>query len=114
MDARITVDNNTGHALHFVGCGPVFQVEFEGSHVSEQPISPACAQDMTMPVGASTYRVRVQASYNECSPAALPTVPACGPHGAAPALPAGRYTLRTYAAARSLPVPPDTAITVTP
>lgn len=114
MTAQLIVQNNTGHALHFIGCGAPFQILLSGPDDKPTPAWAGCATRMTVRVGTSTYRVPVKATYNACTSDGGNGTPACGSDGKPPPLPAGDYVVTTYAVSTKLPVPSEASLTVVP
>lgn len=113
MSGRITVDDRSGHALNFVGCGSMFQLLPGGPHYHPQAIQPDCAEQMRIPVGTSSYRVTVNATYDKCYPTSKGGAPKCDANGVLPPLPVGRYQVRTIAANPAVPVPTSQLLNVT-
>ncbi|RNI21276.1 hypothetical protein EFY87_11305 [Flexivirga caeni] len=112
LTAWVVVDNASGHALQFLGCGPPFDLLLGDSNYQQQAVQPLCAEQITIPTGNSSYRTSIMASYSTCSPESDQDTPACGPDGNPPPLPAGHYTVSSVAVSPKLPVPPSVALTV--
>ena len=92
MTGRVLVRNRTGHALHLIGCGGFFQVALASRTYHPQVAWPACAQRLTIPAGRSSYRVRIGATYNECTQGPPQDgMKSCLPGGRMPPLPSGVY-----------------------
>jgi hypothetical protein len=53
MKAHVIVDNRTGHALHALGCGSLFQVALVNSGYQPEPAWPLCLQRLT--TGPSSF-----------------------------------------------------------
>jgi hypothetical protein len=113
MAAHAVVVNRTGHALHLVGCGSIFQVALTSPTYEPVVVWAACASAVTVPVGRTTYPVRVDATYFECTNAMLqPGIPACRTGGSAPPLPAGDYRATLYQSPHIAPQPPSVPVRV--
>ncbi|KQZ87424.1 hypothetical protein ASD62_17720 [Phycicoccus sp. Root563] len=113
--AQITVTNNTGEDIHLVGCGPIYTVLLIGGPHQESPFWAACAQNITIPKGDTTYPVTVAATYSECSPRGDQGMAKCLPkEGSMPGLPRGRYTATTWGVTDQVPVPAPITVTVKP
>lgn len=92
ITGRVLVRNHTGHALHLIGCGGFFQVALASRTYHPQVAWPACAQRLTIPAGRSSYRVRIGATYNECTQGPPQDgMKSCLPGGRMPPLPPGVY-----------------------
>ena len=92
MTARVVVRNLTGHALHLIGCAGFFQVALASRTYHPVVAWPACAQRLTIPAGRSSYRVRVWATYGECTQGPPQDgMLSCLPGGRMPPLPPGAY-----------------------
>jgi hypothetical protein len=92
INGRVVVRNDTGRAIHTWGCGSLFQVALTSSKYQPDVVWPLCLQRFTIPVGVSSYRVTVRASYLQCSESQSPgTIGACLSGGGMPPLPAGKY-----------------------
>ena len=113
MAGQVVVENNTGSALHFIGCGSPFQVWLTSDTVHPTPVWPMCAGDMTIPEGESTYPVSFIAAYPYCTNGPPePSIPACGNDGHA-ALPPGDYEATLFQSPELVPAPPTIKINVT-
>src|SRR5690242_13765813 len=93
MTANVVLNNNTGHALHELGCLSLFQVALTSSTYHPDVSWLTCLQMLTIPAGKTSYTVKVQATYLSCSqghtqPYLKPCLP--GEHKMPP-LPPGRY-----------------------
>jgi hypothetical protein len=115
MSATITVENKSGKPVNLVGCGSIYAALLVGESYHPTASWPLCAQQMTVPVGESSYPVTVSAAFNQCTAeGGAGPEPACLADGSLPPLPAGRYELMTTAVSPELPVPAPVAVTVTP
>jgi hypothetical protein len=113
MSASVAVDNNTGHALPASSsCGTPFEVALGNAAIKPNVGFNACLQQLTIPVGTSSYPVTVRASYPGCGPAGSGQ-PVCLPTGA-PSLPLGSYEATVFESLgnRVVPIPPPIAVTV--
>ena len=114
MAGRLVVENHTGHALHVAGCGSLFQLDLVGSTYQPAVNWPACLQEITIPVGTSSYRMTVTASYNQCDESGSQgTARACLPSGMPPLAP-GHYAAELFQSSHVLPAPPGIPVRVTP
>jgi len=114
MSGHVLVENNTGQALHPIGCTSLFYVFLSNASIKPLPFFPQCAQVFTIPVGQSTYPIGVDATYLECA----------GPLGSGrrclerngrsvmPPLPPGQYQATLWG--NIVPTPPPIAVRVTP
>jgi hypothetical protein len=92
MTGRVLVSNRTGHALHLIGCGGFFQVALASRTYHPDVAWPACAQRLTIPAGRSSYRIRIEATYRECTQGPPQDgMLSCLPGGRMPPLPPGVY-----------------------
>lgn len=109
----ITVDNRTGHEIQVEGCAGLYAVRLRNPGVeSNPPAWPACLEPSTIPVGRSTYPVRVTATPDFC--AGRGSGPGkCPPEGQMPKLPYGDYEATTYAADPTVPLPAPVPVSVT-
>jgi hypothetical protein len=114
MEGRLVVENNTGHALREGGCGTLFQLELVSNTYQPHVGWDDCLDDLTIPVGTSSYPVWVVASYNECHEGGpWGAVKACLPNGPPPLAP-GDYDAELFQAPPVLPPPPGIPIQVLP
>ena len=112
LKAQVTVENHGAQPLHIVGCGSIFALLLIGTHYHPTAVWPMCAQQITVPVGASTYTVTIAAKYDRCSPSG-DGLRRCSPDGSMPPLPPGRYAATTFAVTANVPVPAPVMMTVT-
>jgi hypothetical protein len=110
LSARITVENNTGHALHASGCGGIFQVLLTSSTYHPGPVWPTCLEPITIPTGSSTYPMQVEARYNICGQGR--DLPPCS-GSETPALAPGRYDATTFELGDVVPLPSPIPVDVT-
>jgi hypothetical protein len=112
---RVIVDNDTGRAVHVVGCGALFQVVLTSSSYHPVVVWPTCLQRFTIPAGKSSYRVTVQASRTQCSQG-KPHGPLkrCLPGLRMPPLAPGRYQAKLFQTGHAVAVPPPTPVRVVP
>lgn len=113
ITGRITVTNDSGHPLRFVGCGSIFAVVLVRPGHQPEVAWPLCAQDLTIPEGTTSYPVTVRATESECSTTPGQGMASCGSDGALPPLAPGRYAATTVAVSPDVPVPGPAAVTVT-
>lgn len=106
----ITVRNGTGKPIRLVGCGSIFQVLLASATYHPAAAWPTCATNIWIPVGASTYPVRVRAIYSECGQGS--GLEPCT-SGGLPPLPAGRYRATTFESPQVVPLPRPISVTVT-
>jgi hypothetical protein len=117
MKGRVVLENNTGHALHAIGCG-FFAVALQNAHYRPQIAWASCAHRYTFPVGESSYPVTVESSYLGCTSAAsADDEPACivdgDGHPAPPPLAPGTYQATLFQITRLVPTPPSITVHVT-
>jgi hypothetical protein len=113
LSGQITVENNSGEPIRAGGCGSIYQVSLVGGdHQGARP-SPDCLEFFTIPVGQSTYPVRVPAAYDSCSNSTNKPRP-CPDDGSMPPLPYGEYAATTFAGDDDTPLPAPIMVTVTP
>lgn len=113
MPARVIVNNQTGHAIHLIGCLSLFGAALVSSSYHPEPVWPACQRELTVPTGKSIYRVALTATYEECS-----EVPgqgrACLPGGRMPPLPPGNYRATLFQSSHVVSAPAPIPVKVTP
>jgi len=115
MPARVVVDNNTGHAIHVPGCLTLFQVALTSNTYRPTVDWLLCLQRFTIPVGTSSYRVTVEASYSQCAQGRPRRGQrACLPDGRMPPLPAGAYHATLFQTGHLVLAPPPITVCVTP
>jgi hypothetical protein len=111
---RITVNNRTGQPIVFAGCGGLFQVLLTNPAHPASPAWPTCVQQLSVPVGVSSYPVTVAATFGQCRQVgASGAIPACTPSGM-PGLPSGTYRATTYESSPVVPIPPAVTVVVLP
>jgi len=111
MTGAVAVDNNTGHAIDVWGCQRIFAVELGRPGFQQDAASLSCLQRLVIPVGESTYRVTVNATYDACGAAGLP---ACRPGpNALPPLPPGDYQARVVQQGDVFPAPAPVTVALT-
>jgi len=114
LRGRITVENNLGREIRFLGCGFVFSVLPVGDGYHPAPAWPRCLQELTIPTGTTTYPVTVAGTYDRCAKVAQGDTPACLPDGKMPGLPPGQYAVTTFSLSSDVPLPAPVMVTVTP
>jgi hypothetical protein len=115
MSGNVIVENNTGHPLNATGCGRLFQVALGNAKIRPNALRLECAMPFTIPVGQSSYPVKVAASYPACnSDGPQGAIPACQANGQPPALPPGDYLATLFQGTPLVPAPPPTTVPVTP
>jgi hypothetical protein len=113
--ASVIVDNNSGRAIRVTGCLGLFQVVLTSSTYHPDVAWPLCAQTFTIPVGQSSYRVKVEATYSSCGQdGPQGTLKSCLPGNRIPPLPPGRYHARLFQAGHVVAVPAPIPVRVTP
>jgi len=107
IKGRVVVTNNTGRAIHPVGCLYLFSVYLASRTFHPDDVGgPACRQIFTIPVGVSTYRISVGAIYHSCGKKGSPgTTHFCLPGGRMPPIPAGKYRAKLLGPVQAPPVP---------
>jgi hypothetical protein len=109
IKGRVVVSNNTGRAIHTSGCLGLFQVALANNRYHPDPTWLACLQSFTIPVGLSSYRITVAATYLHCGDRQSP---ACLPDGGMPPLPAGKYRAMLFQAAHLVQASPGVPVRV--
>ena len=109
IKGRVVVRNNTGRAIHTSGCGMLFQVALASNSYHPGVAWLTCLQRFTIPVGVSSYRVTVAATYLVCGDRQSP---ACPPGGGMPPLPTGKYRARLFQSRHLVQVPPGVRVRV--
>lgn len=109
--ASVIVDNNSGRAIRVTGCLGLFQVVLTSSTYHPEVAWPACLQTFTIPVGQSSYPLKVEATYSSCGQGALKS---CLPGNRMPPLPPGRYHARLFQARHVVAAPAPIPVRVTP
>jgi len=113
LTGQITVENNTGQPIRVEGCGSIYAVSLIGGDHQGAPPRLLCLQYFTIPVGHSTYPVRVTAAYDTCS--SITNQPRrCSDDGGLPPLPYGQYAATTFVSDTAAPLPEPVAVTVVP
>ena len=110
MSGRVVIENNTGHSIRAAGCLSLFQVALTSSTYKPDMMWLTCLQRFTIPVGTSSYPVKVIASYNQCGE--QPAQKRCQADGPPP-LPPGTYHAVLFQSSHLVPVPPAIAVRVT-
>lgn len=116
MTARVVVTNNTGHVIHELGCGSLFQVALTSSTYHPDVAWLTCLQSLTIPVGKTRYAVQVRATYLSCGQGLerAGTKPCLRGKQKMPPLPAGHYKAKLFMQVRQLaPAPPPIPVRVT-
>jgi hypothetical protein len=114
MSGHVLIDNETRQALHVDGCGSLFQVVLGNDNIHPDVLWTQCLQLFTIPIGESSYPVRVDATYLGCSPGRPQgTLLACKPNGQTPDLPPGDYQARLFQSSKIAPSPPPIAVHLT-
>ncbi len=114
MTGHVLVDNATGHPIHVLGCGSLFQVDLTSRGYRPAVGWPACLQRITIPVGHTRYRVTVESTYNQCGPGGRRDgLRACRPGGGMPSLPPGTYHARLFQVRPLVRTPPAITVRVT-
>ncbi len=93
VPAIVKVRNETGRRLEVPGCAVLFQAALARPGENAQPPWLLCMQLFPIPVGLSTYHVRVAAQQSTCirpTSTTTSTAPPCQ-------LPPGRYTATLFA-----------------
>ena len=106
MTGSVVVENDTGHALHAIGCGTWLQVVL--AVPGSEPIVPwtLCREQFTIPLGTSTHPARIAAGYLGCNSPPPGAPPGCPP------LPVGAYQATMFESDTVVPIPPPVAVTV--
>jgi hypothetical protein len=112
VNAKVVIDNHTGHALTATGCLSLFQIVLRNANVHPQILWPLCAQRFVIPIGTSSHPVKISVTYLQCSDTGRPqgTIPACE-HGPPP-LPPGDYQAVLFQNDTVAPTPPPIPVHV--
>ena len=114
ITGRVLVRNHTGHALHLIGCGGFFAVALASRTYHPKVAWPLCRQRLTIPAGRSSYRVRIGATYNECTQGPPQDgMLSCLPGGRMPPLPPGVYHTQLFQSLPLAPAPAALSVRVT-
>jgi hypothetical protein len=115
INGRVVVRNNTGRAVHPVGCLYLFAVALTSSTYHPDVGGPACWHRFTIPAGVSSYPVSVSATYLSCGQRGSPgTTHVCLPGGRMPPLPAGKYRAKLFPLGPRVQAPPGVPVRVIP
>ncbi|MGA2037267.1 MAG: hypothetical protein ABSH04_06760 [Acidimicrobiales bacterium] len=115
MSGSIVVENDTGRVIHVSGCGALFQVALANNKYRPTVAWHLCLETITIPIGKSTYAVKVEASYLGCTQGRPQgAFKACLSDGKPPALPPGDYHARLFQSGNIVAVPPAITVRVTP
>ncbi|MDQ1477547.1 MAG: hypothetical protein QOE62_2776 [Actinomycetota bacterium] len=112
ISGHVVVENNTGHEVHTTGCHGLFGVGLHNAQIQQDVIFPSCAEQITIPVGESSYPVMVLAAYYSCDAAGDQGLQRCLPNGGAPPLPPGIYQATLFQASPVVPTPPPIDVQV--
>jgi hypothetical protein len=113
IKGRLVVTNNTGRAIHALGCGTLFQVALTSNTYHPDVAWPLCLQHLTIPAGVTSYRITVNATYLSCGQSqSASTTPACPPGGGMPPLPAGKYRAKLFQSRHVVQAPPGVPVRV--
>ena len=112
MSGHVVVENNTGHEVRATGCHGLFGVALRNTQVPQDVVFPTCAEEITIPVGESSYPVPVLAEYYACNAAGDGGLQRCLPGGGAPPLPPGVYQATLFQASPVAPAPPPIDVNV--
>jgi len=107
IKGRVVVTNNTGRAIHPVGCLYLFAVYLTSRTFHPDDVGgPLYWQRFTIPAGVSTYRIAVSAIYHSCGKRGSPgTTHVCQPSGIPPPIPRGKYRAKLLGPVQAPPVP---------
>lgn len=109
IKGRVVVRNNTGRTIHTSGCRTLFQVALSSSSYHPDVAWPLCLQPFAIPVGVSSYRITVAATYLVCGDRQSP---ACLPGGGMPPLPPGKYRAMLFQSRHLVQAPPGVLVRV--
>jgi hypothetical protein len=110
--AVVIVENNTGRALHPIGCIDLFGIALSNEEASQPHVGFMCRQTFNVPTGESRYPVTFS-SYAWCGQGKQASLRKCLPGGRAPSLPAGDYRAELIDLAGVVPAPPAPTVHVT-
>jgi hypothetical protein len=115
MSGKVIVTNDSGRVLHGIGCGTAFQLGLGNDKIPPAVLWPRCGQQLTIPIGESSWPVTVIARYSGCGQkSGDATFPRCREDGFPPSLPVGDYRAMLFQEPRFVPTPPSISIRVTP
>jgi len=116
MTGHVIVENNTGGALHAIGCIDHFSVSLNNAKIHQVWGAAECLGTFTFPAGESSYQVTVQATYLGCGGSPLGDNPPCvnvHGHTEPPPLPPGDYEAKLFQSGNVVPTPPPITVRVT-
>jgi hypothetical protein len=117
IHGELVVNNETGETVIVATCGTPFVVALANDAYQPAIFWPRCLQHVPIPVGESTWRVDIRATYLACQGEASPAVPPepqCV-NGNVPPLPVGIYRATLYQdPPRVVADPYPILVTVTP
>jgi len=114
INGEVVVANNTGEDLTVMGCRGIFAVALANEAVAPFPQWPACAQEITIPIGESVHPVTVSAQHMACSTTSVnETLVRCENDGSLPPLPPGQYEARLYQSTEVVPAPTPVEVRLT-
>lgn len=111
--ATVVVENDTGRVIHALRCGDYFQAVLGNAQVHQDGLWQQCAQNFEIPIGASSYPVRVSTTYLGCTNGTASTAdPVCLPNGRPPRLPPGEYQATLEQNGSAVPNAPSITVRV--
>jgi hypothetical protein len=116
VHGMVIVSNATGKVVIVKTCGSPFQVALANDHYEPGMGWPLCLQDVSIPVGESTWKVDVQARNLGClggNQQGQKGMPKCLPNGDPPPLPIGAYRATLYQDPHVVSDPDPIEVTVT-
>jgi heat shock protein HslJ len=114
MTGHVVIENNTGHEIHAGGCGSLFAVLLGDAAYHPDPMWRACAQDIVIPVGETSYEAQVFATYTACDQTGTNGVPRCLSGSRMPPLPPGNYQAQFFQSSPVVTPAVPIDVTVTP
>jgi hypothetical protein len=109
IQGQVVVTNATGAEITAGGCGSLFAVALVSPSYTPNIVWPTCGQQLTIPVGASSYPVTISASWSDCTndPPPVATLPGITLQqcvdGHPPDLPPGPYEAHLFQVTHVVP-----------
>ncbi|MFL5797920.1 MAG: hypothetical protein ACJ77A_08305 [Actinomycetota bacterium] len=111
ISGSVVLHNDTGRVIQASGCGSLFAVALGNDEIVPDVAWRLCLTRFTIPIGASSWPIKVSARYLECG--AEKPLPPCT-DGRPPPLPPGDYRAMFFQSSHLVPRPPSISVHVTP